>query len=398
MRKIEDKYNESNIKTVLNKDSYKNNKFIPKKSRNFIPKKILYENNMDNKQENNVPIFLEFNNNFIYQYYYTTLNYLKKYNEYSNNIKILINNSISDIKKDIHNEDNSFNGEKTFISNRTKKNQNNNIFINKENIKYIYNKYFYNRNRNNDLNKNLQVKEINKINNYSNKEDNINLNSYFYSNKNINNGEINILINNINNPQFIPSNINNSKDIRNYKISSLLKEDNQNKDKKEKISLFLSEKINKFENTSTKSNEINNNEKEEYFTEMFGKRGWICIFCNNFNYEARIKCNRCRALKNPKKIVNKLKNEKNDQNIQNNNWICSNCKNFNYSFRKICNRCKNPKIYHQINKSIFYENEINKNYFSSNFIIPPFIISNNISNFLINNITNIAYNNDNKNK
>ena len=45
---------------------------------------------------------------------------------------------------------------------------------------------------------------------------------------------------------------------------------------------------------------------------MFGKKGWICQFCNNFNYAARKKCNRChnkKQAKNLKTIKNLFSNE-----------------------------------------------------------------------------------------
>ena len=114
-------------------------------------------------------------------------------------------------------------------------------------------------------------------------------------------------------------------------------------------------------------------------TEMKGKKGWICHFCNNFNYENRTKCNRCKSNKSPKinkskKCNNNNKNLNININIDNNNsnenkknnltssvilnndkksqkyfserigdWICFYCKNLNFAFRKVCNRCQIPK-------------------------------------------------------
>lgn len=40
--------------------------------------------------------------------------------------------------------------------------------------------------------------------------------------------------------------------------------------------------------------------EEEMFI-RFNKRGWICVYCHNFNFEARKECNRCKAAKNAKK-------------------------------------------------------------------------------------------------
>jgi len=79
---------------------------------------------------------------------------------------------------------------------------------------------------------------------------------------------------------------------------------------------------------------------DNYTIEMFGKRGWICEFCNNFNYETRKKCNRCHANKKAKEIQKYLKSEKNKYLEHKNDWYCNNCGNYNYSFRYICNRCQ----------------------------------------------------------
>ena len=108
---------------------------------------------------------------------------------------------------------------------------------------------------------------------------------------------------------------------------------------------------------------------------MFGKKGWICVLCNNFNFETRVMCNRCKALKNPKKIVN-IKNKINSGINQNNDdenkdWICSKCQNFNYSFRTICNRCKVPKIYQFVVKPVLYQNIIYNNIIAYSPILAP---------------------------
>jgi uncharacterized OB-fold protein len=118
--------------------------------------------------------------------------------------------------------------------------------------------------------------------------------------------------------------------------------------------------------------------EEDYIIEMFGRVGWICEQCNNFNYDTRNKCNRCGIPKSPKKISKmKRKNElkrqeeqeklklqnqiKNQKNINSNkikerkgDWICAKCGNLNFSFRLICNRCQldkkqNDFIYQRMN-------------------------------------------------
>jgi hypothetical protein len=93
-------------------------------------------------------------------------------------------------------------------------------------------------------------------------------------------------------------------------------------------------------------------EPKEYLLEMFGRIGWICNKCNNFNYETRNRCNRCSADKDPRKLsdIHKKKKDKDEssQNKKKNkeqkaDWVCPNCSNLNFGFRKICNRCQIPK-------------------------------------------------------
>ena len=412
-RKQNQNYNEINIKKEeinneinMNKDSCKSKKFISQNSKNFIPKKNFNKNYKDNDQEINKNNIFDFNNNYIFQYYYSTINYLKQYN---NNIEIKFKvNSLNNIKSDINNKDENCDDNKEdfdFTKINIKKNKINNYNENKNNN---YNNCFYSKNKNIWSNLDSQIEDISQINNNLNKEDdNIISNLCFETNKNLDNIKFNNLINNLNYPPFIPSNFKN-KNNKNEPNNNLLKNIEQDTDSQgEKFSPILSEKIinkdkissfNKFEKINIKNNETNN-QKNEYLIEMFGKKGWICILCNNFNYETRIKCNRCGALKKPKKIINKkekLKNEKTSQNNQSNDWICSNCKNLNYSFRNICYKCLVPRTHQQINKSNYGQNEINKNYFPLNFISRPFIIFNNMPNIIINNISNIVYYNNKK--
>ena len=55
-----------------------------------------------------------------------------------------------------------------------------------------------------------------------------------------------------------------------------------------------------------KSKKKKKKEKDEFTIEMFGRRGWICEQCNNFNYDSRHKCNRCGIPKQPKVINSSL--------------------------------------------------------------------------------------------
>jgi len=45
--------------------------------------------------------------------------------------------------------------------------------------------------------------------------------------------------------------------------------------------------------TSPNSKLNNSNNKNENKSYMYGKIGWVCSMCKNFNYEKRVKCNRC---------------------------------------------------------------------------------------------------------
>lgn len=80
--------------------------------------------------------------------------------------------------------------------------------------------------------------------------------------------------------------------------------------------------------------------------EMFGRRGWICEQCNNFNYESRSKCNRCGIVKQPVLVSDMFSKEeikRNNKCDRKGDWCCHNCKNLNFAFRSICNRCQMKK-------------------------------------------------------
>ena len=95
---------------------------------------------------------------------------------------------------------------------------------------------------------------------------------------------------------------------------------------------------------------------KEYLLEMFGRLGWICNKCNNFNYETRNRCNRCSADKDPRSLAEiQKKNKEKEEAAQNKkknkeqkvDWVCSHCSNLNFGFRKLCNRCQMPKTQQQ---------------------------------------------------
>ena len=203
------------------------------------------------------------------------------------------------------------------------------------------------------------------------------------------------LVNDIDCPPFIPSNYNNNNNNATKEIFRKDSNDSSSKDKESDSTSAISEKREEENNYSTfnKTEKNKNNEKmveNEYLVEMFGRKGWICRLCNNFNYETRNKCNRCGIVKKPKKIVDlkqkvehKANNNNNDGKERNNkkgDWICINCRNLNYSFRTICNRCKIPKINTFLNsQNIIKRKEINNVQKFPIYSFPPcFIFFNNV--------------------
>lgn len=132
-------------------------------------------------------------------------------------------------------------------------------------------------------------------------------------------------------------------------------------------------------------------DKEEYVFEKFGKLGWECEICNNFNFESRTICNRCEAPKQPKSLEKiKLENEQKSGEKKKKplierkgDWQCPLCHNLNFAFRVSCNRCKLPKEMY-LNMSMKQQkiNEnINNNLNNQNNFIPQMpknqIINNN---------------------
>ena len=110
-------------------------------------------------------------------------------------------------------------------------------------------------------------------------------------------------------------------------------------------------------NTSNRgnlSNEVNNNVTEFTKTFMYGKQGWICHSCKNFNYESRVKCNRCQKIPSREVKSNQIQNVKiSNESFEDSkkiklteregDWSCLKCKNLNFAFRMKCNRCQISK-------------------------------------------------------
>ena len=216
--------------------------------------------------------------------------------------------------------------------------------MNNNNLININENDFQINNNNNNFNNSEMFKQINEINNQQKlfyeyqklqefqklreNQEKMNQNNNFYQNNFIQNQ--NFPIQNFNNHTF-----------QNIKKN----EQNEIKNNNNKIKLDKNGKPYK---------------EEDYIIEMFGRVGWICEQCNNFNYDTRNKCNRCGIPKSPKKISkmkrkNELKRQEEQEKlklqnqIKNKNqkikerrgdWICAKCGNLNFSFRLVCNRCQ----------------------------------------------------------
>ena len=374
--------------------------------------------------------------NSIYKYYYTTIEYLKKIDKKNKYLK-RSNNFLPKAK---------YNFESYLSFDDDEKYRYNEIVFNsiKINKKPNY-KYFIDNNNPKKMNE-IYYNNINSIDNMNKcflNEDVYEANSNTDQIKKVNSQEdkINGLISNVNQPPFIPSNLNKNYNLVKVENDLKEKENDIERDKESvstsaKTSPCISEKmgkeknffsLNQLENTNINNKNMKILDKDNYLVEMFGKRGWVCILCNNFNYETRVKCNRCGARKKPKRFVeNKIEKEMEIKEVKDNreekeekeerenmeikemkgkkekhnkkgDWICSNCKNLNYSFRTVCNRCRIPKVYLFINNPITCQNKTNSdNKNCSSFCISPaFIVFNNMPNIIINNYGNNKGNNNN---
>ena len=191
-------------------------------------------------------------------------------------------------------------------------------------------------------------------------------NIYCENSKDINNIVGNISLNkNDNNISFLINNSNkNFNNLEgNFSVNYSQKElenqlvlNNNNNKINEIIKNIPNDNKNSKKNTNKNSNPKKKTKKkkkkkidDEYTVEMFGRRGWICQGCNNFNYESRKNCNRCKIPKKPlkKSLIMDNKGNKILDNLMNTNhkddWNCYNCGNVNYAFRLTCNRCQIKK-------------------------------------------------------
>jgi hypothetical protein len=294
-------------KYLLNSEEYLNIFSFHKGSRNFVRKNKVNQFNRN-----------EFNNNY-------NENYINNYEQMNNCTYAIKHSYLNKNYNDIKQMNNFFLGNNLYLCNNS---------VNKsQNI--IYNSGNFNKQANDEKN--------NSSNNFCD-----------LSNLNANN--INLsqnVINQIDCPPFIPSNYQKKEDDKFPRKKS---EDSLSKDKEsDSTSAISDKKEDEISNEPMKKNNkrriIEKNDTGDYMVVMFGRRGWICKLCNNFNYETRVKCNRCGILKKPKKILD-IKQKGEEEHNKEGDWRCVHCKNLNYSFRTICNRCKLPKVIPFINNNV----------------------------------------------
>ena len=294
-------------KYLLNSEEYLNIFSFHKGSRNFVRKNKVNQFNRN-----------EFNNNY-------NENYINNYEQMNNCTYAIKHSFLNKNYNDIKQMNNFFLGNNLYLCNNS---------VNKsQNI--IYNSGNFNKQANDEKN--------NSSNNFCD-----------LSNLNVNN--INLskdVINQIDCPPFIPSNYPKKEDDKFPRKKS---EDSLSKDKEsDSTSAISDKKEDEISNEPMKKNNkrriIEKNDTGDYMVVMFGRRGWICKLCNNFNYETRVKCNRCGILKKPKKILD-IKQKGEEEHNKEGDWRCVHCKNLNYSFRTICNRCKLPKVIPFINNNV----------------------------------------------
>jgi hypothetical protein len=313
-----------------------------------------------------------------------------------NNDINLVNSSLNSSVDDSEDEEEEFENENNknkikqnlnpILNEMVKNNQMNENNINENNSNIIKNNYYIpqqNINLNNEnysdyTNKNLYSyygstsQYLSRHMNNNNNPININENNIdFQMNKNnnndyMNNSELIKKINEMNNQQKLLYEYKKLQEMQKIREKQEIINNNNNIFYQNSLPLNFSYQNKKKEENEIKSNKIKLDKngkpykEEDYIIEMFGRVGWICDQCNNFNYDTRNKCNRCGIPKSPKKISkmkrkNELKRQEEQEKlklqnqIKNKNqkikerrgdWICAKCGNLNFSFRLVCNRCQ----------------------------------------------------------
>ena len=255
-----------------------------------------------------------------------------------NNFYLSKEENIND--KDLHL--NKINSQNIISSSNNKNNENDKISVNNggKDLKA-------GENLNTEKNISQSNKNINNINNYfvnnnNNTQINFHFNNALYNNNFIypSNNSDSHLMNwfSTNQPFYIPNNLINQNINNNYIFNNNIYPYFAYQNQLDNKNPPLFQVNSKYNNKQKKKNY-----NSEYIIEMFGRLGWICELCNNFNYETRKKCNRCHTAKKPKKIDEYIMAKMNNSLKFKNYWICKYCRNYNFPFRLVCNRCQAKK-------------------------------------------------------
>ena len=313
----------------------KNNKNNNKRKNNYENDINLDNLSIDDESQKSDSLNLSFNTNEYFDAYNKAIQKEKENNQ--NNI--INNNKNNEINNKLDLNNKFINNSNPFISN----NYANNINQNDSNL--LNNTY--NKNQSNLNNNYGRVNQILNINN------NI-YNNYLYNNIIINDNDFT----KIKNDELIDIR-NNNNNFNNNKTEYNMKYNNNNKNYINEYNININpyQNINQdnnyqYYNYNTSLNNVKENygiiqlEPKDYLIKRFGRIGWVCSKCNNFNFETRYKCNRCFCYKMPKTIneINLKKEEERKKRIKvketKPDWICFNCNNLNYGFRKFCNICQ----------------------------------------------------------
>ena len=353
-----------------------NKKINVKCGKNFISKSSFKKkDNIDNEAESESNFFDNYTksneNNNIYNgiiyYYESTCEYLRKSSDdiksfnWKNsknfkNVKYYISSSNLSSEKKVNQCDKR---EKKIIAPKEIGNKKYRIVDDNNNINnnlLTINDVNFNLNHN-DLKKNNNCNNINEHEKNQGKNEYCLLNNSSLLNTKKTGVEFNDYVN-YNMPEFkiknfinFNNNITHRTNIKKTKINDI---NNITYEQNIDYPLFFPSNFNKDKNI-TQTNILNNKTEDicklkpkEYLVKMFGRTGWICLCCENFNFETRNKCNRCGLKKNPKKIdeINKKKDEQIDKIGYNKNidWFCNNYQFLNYNLRQLLNRYEEKKL------------------------------------------------------
>lgn len=254
-----------------------------------------YINNIQSSFSNNNCCNI-YENQYEDQYYQTQQNFSSNFPNFNNIISIDKNKSYLSNNNTINNSknDNNFSPNKEGLHHFNKS------------TNYSDTQIYYNSNLiNSKININTSEKDLMNLTEYKDLKKNMNGRM-----NNFNNKQISYQNNNSHCKECIQNNSNNmSVDIYLYNINynsnynsyiNLMNQNKKQNNKQEEQININNNEIKSLVNNMPINNQINNLNPSNYIIKMFGRFGWICRYCNNFNFAIRDKCNRCNLIKTPK--------------------------------------------------------------------------------------------------